>query len=374
MNSSTQGKYDSSFLHVIQGEGQVQKFLDEVFSFLYRRTDFYQPRALNDEKTMGFPEGVAERLVSCAFKKYQNKFQEEKIKADINAAVRDEMPKNKPPSKTPQSANNTIASQSNDSNIMQPPKGAELQTPETPKLITKCNSSPEPAAKKHKLEETSVAVDKKSKADKDDDSELKRLQTIYQANPDSYNGAIRDKYSWSQEMYDVDVRVRLPDYVTSANQCYVTITKKHLKVSVKDPSGGKFENIVDGELLYEVKCDASMWSLCNAIPKAGEYRHVYINLEKIEELWWDALLVGEQKISLNNISCVKSMDDVDEESKGKLQEMVFNERQKKLGLPQSHQIKMEPKLRKMWDAEASPFKGQPFDLSKINISGNGFGQ
>ena len=88
---NTQGKYDSSLLPVIQGEGKVQGFLDAVFSFLYRRTDFYQP--LNEEKTMGFPEGAAQDIVLAAFSKYQDKFEGGKRKADVTAELGDKVPK-----------------------------------------------------------------------------------------------------------------------------------------------------------------------------------------------------------------------------------------------------------------------------------------
>ena len=33
--------------------------------------------------------------------------------------------------------------------------------------------------------------------------------------------------------------------------------------------------------------------------------------------------------------------------------------------------KMESMLKQAWDAEGSPFKGQPFDMSKVNISNDG---
>ena len=33
--------------------------------------------------------------------------------------------------------------------------------------------------------------------------------------------------------------------------------------------------------------------------------------------------------------------------------------------------KMEGMLRQAWDAKGSPFSGQPFDISKINISNDG---
>ncbi len=88
---------------------------------------------------------------------------------------------------------------------------------------------------------------------KDEDDELTRQQKIFQANSESYNGAIRDNYSWCQDILEVDVTVPLPDHVKTASQCRVTITKTHLKVSVRSPSNGGFETLVDGELSKEVK-------------------------------------------------------------------------------------------------------------------------
>ena len=43
----------------------------------------------------------------------------------------------------------------------------------------------------------------------DEDQELTRQQAIFQANSESYNGAIRDKYSWSQSIQDLDVHVKI---------------------------------------------------------------------------------------------------------------------------------------------------------------------
>ena len=43
------------------------------------------------------------------------------------------------------------------------------------------------------------------------------------------------------------------------------------------------------------------------------------------------------------------------------------------GRPSSDELKNEDMLRKAWDAEGSPFKGTPFDPSKINMGGGGGG-
>jgi len=36
-----------------------------------------------------------------------------------------------------------------------------------------------------------------------------RQQKKFQLNPESYNGAVRDNYSWSQSITDVDIHVKV---------------------------------------------------------------------------------------------------------------------------------------------------------------------
>ena len=38
---------------------------------------------------------------------------------------------------------------------------------------------------------------------------VSRQQAAFQKNSDSYNGAIRDNYSWSQSIQDLDVHVKV---------------------------------------------------------------------------------------------------------------------------------------------------------------------
>ena len=38
---------------------------------------------------------------------------------------------------------------------------------------------------------------------------FRRAQKVYQANPESFNGAIRDTYSWSQSITDTDVQIKV---------------------------------------------------------------------------------------------------------------------------------------------------------------------
>lgn len=40
-----------------------------------------------------------------------------------------------------------------------------------------------------------------------------------------------------------------------------------------------------------------------------------------------------------------------------------------MGLPSTDEEKQYDVLKKAWDAEGSPFKGTPFDPSKLNLGG-----
>jgi hypothetical protein len=55
--------FDGLFLSVAQKCGGIEPLLDEFFSFLHRRTDFYVVDP-NPRRPMGFADGVAEAMVS----------------------------------------------------------------------------------------------------------------------------------------------------------------------------------------------------------------------------------------------------------------------------------------------------------------------
>ena len=48
----------------------------------------------------------------------------------------------------------------------------------------------------------------------------------------TYNGGKTARYSWSQQIMNVDVQIKLPEG-TTARQVLVTIKTKHLKVMIK---------------------------------------------------------------------------------------------------------------------------------------------
>lgn len=369
-----QEKYDTAFAGILQNEGQIGNFLDSVFSFLYRRTDFFLTMTSKEDK-MGFPPGVPIKLTVGAFQKY-----EKMAKADAERRMRaaEKLKKKEEDAKMDTNPPIAVKEEVVTANIAESDATQESNLPETKdsaSLGAQAQAEGEKDSKSPSVEMSEVsAADGKSKdetsggnrasgdADDDVDPEMARKQAIYQANPLSYNGAIRDSYSWGQSITDVDAYVKVPKHIKQGRCVNVVIHKKHLKVSYRE-SSGETVVLVDDSLQWEINCEESMWTL---VP--GEYVHV--NMEKVQERWWEQLVSGEEKISIRKIDPSRPMTDLDDEAQAKIGEMMYNERQKKLGLPQSHEQKAHGILKEAWDAEGSPFKGQPFDPSKLNISAN----
>ena len=57
-----EGLYDNALMGILQNCGKLPPFMDAVFSFLARRTDFYIIMQ-HERARMGFPPGVAEAMV-----------------------------------------------------------------------------------------------------------------------------------------------------------------------------------------------------------------------------------------------------------------------------------------------------------------------
>lgn len=355
-------RYDSALLGILQSEGQIAKFFDVIYGFLYRKTDFY----LNMKDTsakMGFPPGVALKLTVGAFRKYEEmaKLDEQRRAAAAATSVITSEAKNTELIPNPLLSVGKSSAKDVDSDA---PKCSSSSSEEcvdgNAKNSAQINMSNTAAEKDTPMETQEIP---QSQAHDGNEPEVTEIQKQFQANADSYNGAVRDKYSWSQSIVDLDVHVKVPASIRKGADVKVDIEKKKLKVCYKD-SSGEFITCVDGNLTWEIVKDESMWTL-----SPGE--HVHINLEKNQERWWEALLTNEPKISVRKIDASRPITDLDDEAQAKIEEMMYNEHQKRLGKPQTHESKVHNMLKQAWDAEGSPFKGQPFDPSVVTVANQG---
>lgn len=301
-------RYDEIFLSVLQSQGKIEPFIDCFFKFLYRRTDFFLIQE-TAQQPYGFPAGIAEQIVSKTFKKYDD-LCKDKLKKKLL--------------------------ESNDE-------------------ITK--KIPKQAVSNKKSNQSLNSVGAKPLTSENECIDLKKKQEIFQANSSSYNGAIRDQYSWSQTIKDLDVQVKINSSVKSSKDVKIKIEKSSLHVASRD-SCGVWTDLIRDSLSWKIKPDECTWSL---LP--GDHIHIY--LEKTEERWWEKLLDKEEKLDIKNMNPEKPIEDLEPEAQAKIKQLMYDEQQKRLGLPTSEQQQYQDVLKKAWNIEGSPFKGTPFDPSII---------
>ncbi|KAG6885582.1 hypothetical protein C0993_012584 [Termitomyces sp. T159_Od127] len=158
-------------------------------------------------------------------------------------------------------------------------------------------------------------------------------------------------YKWTQLLGEVDITVPVPKG-TRARDLLVEIQKKKLSVGLKGQ-----EKILDGELCMEIKVEESTWTL-------EDNQFVLIHLEKInKERWWENVLTHHPKIDTKKIEPGNSkLSDLDGETRGMVEKMMFDNQQKQLGKPTSDELKKMEALKKFQAAHPE------MDFSKAKIS------
>ncbi|KAI8812328.1 nuclear movement protein nudC [Cladochytrium replicatum] len=142
-------------------------------------------------------------------------------------------------------------------------------------------------------------------------------------------------YRWKQTLPDVEVTIPVPKG-TRSRDLVVEIKKKSIKVGLK----GK-EPILEGELCKEVKMEESAWTLENQ-------ENVVIQLEKVNKVeWWRNVVTHHPEIDTTKIQPENSkLSDLDGETRAMVEKMMFDQRQKAMGLPNSDELKKQEMFKK----------------------------
>ena len=312
-------KYDDVLMTVAGQCGGIEPLLNVFFSFLYRKTDFFVVMQKGETK-MGFPEGVAEKLVLRAFRQ----FQQGETKTKQLAKTRAEAAPPSRPAPTPAVEDITEA----------PPASVPASAPVPA-------PAPAPAAAPKKKDEL------------------------------SYNGGTTERFSWEQTISDVAIQVPMPEG-TRARDVECTISKSHLVVKLKGQDA-----VIDAdypcdarngqEIWEKVRADECYWNLQPGT--GGRAPQVAVYLEKERECWWKSALHGAEEIDTTKVDSTRQVYDYDGETQGAIRKIMFDQDQKRRNLPTSDEMQNEDMLRKAWDAEGSPFKGTPFDPKMVNFNG-----
>ncbi|KAI0348572.1 nuclear movement protein nudC [Trametopsis cervina] len=158
-------------------------------------------------------------------------------------------------------------------------------------------------------------------------------------------------YKWRQELAELDIEVPVPKG-TRGRDLTVVIQKKKLSVGLK----GK-EPILSGELCKEIKVEESAWTL-------EDQQVVLVHLEKLnKQQWWENVLTHHPKIDTKKIVPEDSkLSDLDGETRGMVEKMMFDNQQKQLGKPTSDELTKMEAIKKFQAAHPE------LDFSNAKIS------
>lgn len=108
----------------------------------------------------------------------------------------------------------------------------------------------------------------------------------------------------------------------------MSITKNKLRVGLKGQAP-----VLDGEFFESVKADDCFWNLLDG-------KVVELQLQKQSGMnWWRSIIKGEPEIDTQKVEPENSkLSDLDAETRATVEKMMFDQRQRMMGLPTSEEM------------------------------------
>nr|ADD38749.1 Nuclear migration protein nudC [Lepeophtheirus salmonis] len=289
-------RYDGMFFTVInQCGGGIQGFLDIFFSFLARKTDFYQ----------GVGNEEAKKILMKKFDEYAAVAQKVVSSREAELAAQDAKAKER-----------RRKEEENESKI------EEVTDFEAEKIQKEIEEN----KKRQKMEgETSGAPKGDGEEEEDDPTKMK---------PNEGNGANMPKYKWTQTLTEVELRIPLYKACKSKD-LNVELSKKKIKVGIKGE-----EPIIQGDFPEDIKADDSAWLI-------EDKKCVLVNIEKSNKMsWWAHVIKSDPEINTKKVQPENSkLSDLDGETRSMVEKMMYDQRQKEMGKPTSDEQKKQDMLK-----------------------------
>ncbi|KAJ9149730.1 CS domain-containing protein [Coniochaeta hoffmannii] len=162
-------------------------------------------------------------------------------------------------------------------------------------------------------------------------------------------------YKWTQTIGDLDLTFSVPGNYKSRD-LKIDLQKTKIVAGVKGQ-----EPVISGDLFSPIRVDDSTWTLSSA---PDGTKTVEVHLDKANKMeWWPHVVAGAPKIDVSKIVPESSkLSDLEGETRTMVEKMMFDQRQKEMGLPTSDEQKKMDILKKFQEQHPE------MDFSNAKIS------
>jgi hypothetical protein len=315
---SSDERFDGMFLTIAQQSQGIEPLLDNLFSFLRRKTDFFA----------GASPAKVEELVLSVIKKHSALSEKTELEKRKEREKEEKKRKERIALQKKKDEAEMKRQQEEQKKQQQPAIPQPSNTDDDVVEISEDGSFDISSSDKAGAETSTEKADEKSGDDEEDDSP-----------PPIGNGGTTDKYVWTQTLSELNVNFTVP-LGTKSKMIDVEIKNQHLRVGLKGQ-----EPIVNGPLHKRVIVDDSFWTL-------EDNRDVAINLQKDNKMeWWKCVIQGDPEINTSKVQPENSkLGDLDGETRQTVEKMMYDQRQKAAGKPTSDEEMKQNQLKKFMDA------------------------
>lgn len=139
---------------------------------------------------------------------------------------------------------------------------------------------------------------------------------------DILNGAQCEKYSWNQNYADLEICIKIPN---DKSPCNLSISSDELRLDITTKSIlllYESEIFLKGQFSKEINKQSLIWSIERDNNNSVFTLTIY--LDKLHNLWWAELLVGERQLQLGAKSRITYIEELNDDPRMILDRLIID--------------------------------------------------